>query len=484
MALAYPLPERAADLVGHAKLMTTVLSLLLPTVLGVYCIWQALRRPIFLLGIPFLQVMEASVFFRNVKPFWIPGRLGSNYLLLLWLALAWVWSAYRSTDREPNAGRQAIRHAGRLLPEEHLLLALAVLVLAKLLWSDGRHAGAPMLLEQFAPWGLLLAGYWLIRGIVRRASSEDTAALLLFVAVATGIGSALFILHQGLRVPIYHGSEYRAFEFEGQALSRTFWFMPPFLLFSLGFALARRSWSAGTVVLTVLTMVAVVVSYTRSLVVAAAAAVGAVLGLRLLKERRPGLLARRLSILGAVLAITVATLLVALPGPTSYFLNRLATLTNASMVIEDPNALSRQSDLLAVGDVVYDRYALIGAPFGAVDDTTEKATEYPDSTWVGVLYWTGYLGAAVVAAMFALFTLRAVRLFLGSRGTAEMLGAAYAASMLAILVTTFTDWTFLHESRYAMGLWLFAFIAGEATKIRRLSSDSDGFANARIGHVS
>jgi hypothetical protein len=443
--------------------MTTVLTLVLPATLGIYCIWRAVKRPIFLLGIPFLQVMGESVFFGNIKPFWVPGSFGGNYPILLWVALAWAWSVYGSKGKWSNAGWQ-IRRSGRLLPEESLLMALAVLVFAKLLWSDGGHAGTQMLLEQFAPWGLLLVGYWLVRGVVCRASSEDTAALLLFVAMATGIGSALFILHQGLRVPIYQGTEYRVFTYEGQELSRTFWFMPPFLLFALGFALARRSWSVGTIALTVLTIVAVVVSYTRSLVLAAAAAAVTALGLRLLKERRPGLLARRVSVLGAVLAVTVVVLSLALPGPTSYFLSRVATLTNASVVTEDPTALSRQSDLLAVGEVVSDRYALVGAPFGAVDDMTQEATEYPDSTWVGVLYWTGYLGAAVLAALFVLFTLRAIRLFLGSRDTTEMLGAAYAASMVAVFVTTFSDWTFLHESRYAMGLWLFAFIAGEATK--------------------
>jgi hypothetical protein len=446
--------------------MIAVLSFLLPAALAVYCIYQAVKRPIFLLGIPFLQVMRESIFFGTMEPFWVPGRFGTNGPVLIWVALAWAWSAFRSKTASPLSAPLRRSRPGRVFPEEYLLAALAALALGKLYWAAVGPADTSTLLGQFAPWALLIVGYWFVREAVRCSRSEDVAALLLFVAVATGIASVLFILHQALRVPIYHVPEYLLFTFRGQVLSRTYLIMSPFLLLALIVGLARRSWSVGTIVLIFVSLVAVVVSYTRNLILAAAAVILVVLAARLLKERRAGGFLRRLSTIGAVVALTVIVLLVALPTPTGYFLSRMGSLTGASTVAQDQNLLVRQSDLRTVTSTLWESdQAVVGAPFGVADDMSRQVAIWiPDSTWVGVEYWTGFLGVAIVAGMFLLYGMRAWRLFMRSHGTTEFLGLAFLAAVVATFINSLTGWSVLDSFTYPMGFWLFAFIAGEATK--------------------
>lgn len=445
--------------------MIDAFRLILPAGLAAYFIYQAARRPIFLLGIPFLQVMRVSVFFGDLRPFWVPARLGANGLMLLWLVLAWAWTVHRSRARKRSPGlSENARHA-RLLPEEFLLLALATLVLGKLVWSGVGPADTQTLLGQFAPWAFLLSGYWLIRGVVMRSSLQDVAAFLFAIAIVTTMGSLLFILHQGLRVPIYNVTEFLVFSFQGQVLSRTFIILPPFLFVALAAGYARRSWDAATIALVGITGVAIVVSYTRSMLLAAAAVTLVVLALRAFWEKRGSALLRRVFTIAAIAAIAVVAIVVAVPTSADYFVSRVVTLRSISTAANEPNFLSRQSSLSDVASQVAERYFFAGAPFGEDDSLTDEVTKWASNTmWVPLVYQTGFIGVALVLGMFVLFGLRGCRLFWRSNETAQFLGAVFIGGIVALFLVSVASWTFLDPSSYAMGFWLFAFIAGAANQ--------------------
>ncbi len=97
----------------------------------------------------------------------------------------------------------------------------------------------------------------------------------------------------------------------------------------------------------------------------------------------------------------------------------------------------------------------------------------PDSTWVGVVYWTGFFGVAIVGAMFVLFGLRALSLFLRTSGSVEFLAAVLVSGIVALFVNSLTGWSFLDESVYAMGFWLFAFVAGETLKYQEAAAATE-----------
>jgi hypothetical protein len=442
-------------------------TLLIPAALAAYFLYQSIRRPIFFLGIPFLQVMRESIFFMNLRPFWVPGRAGTNLLILIWMVLAWSWCIVRSRAESGSKAPLASTRPARFLPAEYLLVTLAVLALAKLLAGSIGSTDTKVLINQFAPWCLLVVGYGLVRGVVRRSSAQDVAAFLVALAVATSIGAVLFILHQGLGITIYHVKEYAVFTFQGRTLTRTFWFYPPFLLVALavGAALAtgrvRRSQRLFAIIVVVICLVAAAVSYTRSEVIDAAVVIATILALRFYKERRLGPLLHRSLAIAAVVAVAAVILVVALPTPTQYLLSRMGTLTHSATALGDRNLVVRQSSVMDVGATVYDRSWLAGAPFGVADGMTRRIAVWTwDSTWAGVLYWTGFAGAVLIFGTFVLFGLRAVRLFLSPTESIEFLGAVYLASIIALLIATFFSWTFLNTFSYAMGFWLFAFVAG------------------------
>lgn len=444
--------------------MIGVLTLLIPSALAAYFIYQAARRPIFLLGIPFLQVMRESIFLVNLRPFWFPARLGIEGSILVWVVLAWAWCVVRSRTAG-HSSEATLRRSARLLPEEYPLVALAVLVLAKLLWGGIGSADTQTLLDRFATWGLLLAGYWLVRGVVRRSSSQDVAAFLVAVAVATTIGSAVFIIHQGLHVPIYNVVEYAVFSFEGQTLSRTYAIISPFFLLPLAVGFARRSWSAGTITMVVVCVLAVAISYTRVFVLSAAGVLAVLVTLRSLKERRLDLLVRRSFTIAVVLATASLGMLFVMPKPTEYFLHRMTSFTRASTATQDQNILVRQSHLGTVRAVTSDRYWLVGAPFGLVDDMSRKVSMWSaDSAWVGVMYWTGFAGVALVLGMFVLFGLRALGLFMNYGDSTEFVAAVCFAGIVAMFITSLAGWSFLEPVAHTMGFWLFAFVAGETIR--------------------
>ncbi len=256
-------------------------------------------------------------------------------------------------------------------------------------------------------------------------------------------------------------------------LTRSFWFYPSFIFLGLAAASARRPWNAGTLALVAILVVTVVVSYTRSEFIVAAGIILVILALRLLKERRPGKFFRRLATIGVVLAAAVIVMAVALPTQTNYFLSRMASVTHASTVVGDEDLMSRQRDVQTVTSTLWESGdVLVGTPFGVVNAVSRQAdTAVADSTWVGLLYWTGLAGVVLVAAMFVSFGIRALRLFFRSTDTSpEFLGAVFVAVIAATVISSFFSWTFLHSFNYPMGFWLFAFIAGEASK--RRASDS------------
>lgn len=466
--------------------MIGIMSLLLPAGLAAYFLYQAIRRPIFLLGIPFLQVMARSVFFWDLRPFRMPVALGTNGVVLMWMVAAWLWCVFHPTADVAAHASASDRRSRRLLPEEYLLVALAVLILAKVLWGGIAYSDTSVVLGQFAPWGLLLGGYFFVRGAVRRSSTEDVAALVTAVAVASGIASVLFIIHQGLGVTIYDIPAYQVITFQGQKLTRTYWFMSPFLLMTLGVGAAlvmsrvKGSLRVGAVALVVVSLVAVMVSYTRNYVLSAAVVIVALVILRWIKEPSLGILFRRSSLAVIVLGLAVAVMVIAMPGPTNFLMQRLASLTQVSTVTGDQNYLVRQSDLRTVTATTYRDNWLAGAPFGVADDMAAKVDEWtPDSMWVGVLYWTGYAGVVIVGLLFALYGWRACRLFMDGSGSAEFLAAVLFAAIVALFVNSLSGWGFLDQSVYAMGFWLFAFVAGEVVKARDVGLEAHAAAGRR-----
>ena len=174
----------------------------MPAALTLWFIWKARGNGLFLLGIPVLMVMGGSVFFENMKPFRVPGRFEPATLLMIWLAVVWVVTVARRRLHEAPVGPFG---AGHVLPEELPLIGVAVCVGVGTLaafTASGDLANAANLASGAL---YLVLGYLLLRGIASRATRAETQEFLAAVVIVNTLACALFILDQGLHVPIYRG---------------------------------------------------------------------------------------------------------------------------------------------------------------------------------------------------------------------------------------------------------------------------------------
>ena len=102
-----------------------------------------------------------------------------------------------------------------------------------------------------------------------RAGRGDTLDFIKALVIVNTLAAVLFILHQGLHLPVYLVTEYQTISFMGQRITRSFYFMPQLLALAIAYVFARRTWSVVWVGVVVVTLGALWVSYTRSLLVIA-----------------------------------------------------------------------------------------------------------------------------------------------------------------------------------------------------------------------
>ena len=147
-----------------------------------------------------------------------------------------------------------------------------------------------------------------------RASRRDTLDFIKSLVLVNTLAALLFILHQGLHLPVYLVTEYQTITFMGQRITRSFYFMPQLLSLAIAYVFARRTWSVFWVGVVLVTLAALWVSYTRSLLVIAVAELLVVLGVRLLKAQQAHLVVRRVGTLAAIVLALGLVAYTALPG--------------------------------------------------------------------------------------------------------------------------------------------------------------------------
>jgi O-antigen ligase len=441
--------------VGAAKLA-------LATALLVWFLWRSRRNRLFLLGIPVLMVMGESVFFDGMRPFWTPGRFSPQDHIMGWLFVVWVVIMFGQLKRQ---GRVAVFGPGRLLPEEIPLLAVAVLVAAQAVVASrpsgdigiGIGAGADLI--------YLVAGYVLVRGIVCQFTRGQVIEFLGAVVITNTIAAAMYVVHQGLGIKIYSGAEYFTTQFQSAEITRTFHFAPMFTLLALAFVLAKSRWTPGWLLVLAVTVLSVLVSYTRTLLIAVVAAVVIAVIVRELRNPSSGRFVRRATVVvGSVVAISVI-FAVALPAQSEYTVSRLAEFTSARGLSDIGNWRIRQHKYDAVNQVVVKNDPVFGMGFPPPGSNPVDSQVYrlsADMTWIPILYHTGYVGLALFGLTLLAFGLRALKLTLGGDEAKRYLGLTYLITICLTALVGFTAWTFMQPQIAPMGLWFLGFVAGEA----------------------
>ena len=449
--------------------MIAALRIVVPWALLAVFLACALRWRIFLLGIPFLMCMDSSVFFDTMRVFHVPGRFEGQVLVLLWLIVVWALATGRLLPRTASAGPPAIPgvRRRRFLPEELAVVALAALVIGHILvnavvtadFGGAAGRGVGML--------SMVAGYFLIRDIVEHATRRETIMFLGVVVLANTVATVLFILHQGLHVSIYAAAENTALVFQGQAITRTFTFAPPFVVLTLAFVFARRRWTPAWSVVLLITAVGIWVSYTRSLLMIAAATLLLTMFARQLKRPTARVLLQRALGLVAIGLALFWAFTTFIPTETHYFEERLSGLRANPSGSRDSSFIYRSQHLASTLALVERSDLTFGIGFPPPAQAASSAQiEFwgADTAWILVVYRLGIAGVLVFLALFIGFGARAFRLFMSGTGDREYLGLVFLAAIVASALLTGSSWGFMQPGVLPIGLWIFAFVAAEARR--------------------
>lgn len=438
--------------------------LIIPALAVLYFVWQARTSRIFLLGIPFLMFFRQSLFFDQMRPFWTPGRFSDNTLAMLWLIAVW---ALCTGVLLPRRSRELDRRTGpfgpRLLPEEVVLIAIgAVTALGIVLTSLSQEDPLSALGEGS---GLLymLLGYALVRGIVCHSSRSEIMRFLDAIVTINTIAAALFIVHQGLHIEVYGGQEYFTTVFQGQTITRTFSFMSPLLIFGLAVALTKRTWNWWTYGVVIINLVAIWISYTRTMVVMAALVAAIAVGVRLF-VRGQGAIAVRRAVATVVVVLCVAVVVVTfLPTETNYFVSRIQKAMTAPSVTTAGSLGTRSSNWGKAYDIVSQDSIVLGSGFvsAAQDPLQLRIVQFSwDSAWVAVIYRLGLVGLVLFVVLFAVYSARALLLLMRGDPWEQDYGLLWFAYLVAFTIGSFIGWGFMDATRYPMNLWFLAFISG------------------------
>jgi len=456
---------------------------LVPAALLLFFLYRSTKARIYLLGIPFLMYMADAVFLEKLRIFAIPGRLEPADHMMIWLVLVWVVCSdvllparFRAADPADRRWRRPFS-GGLVAPEEVILIGVAALVVLNVVITGAGAVSMSSAITEAKGFFYLLAGFALVLDIVAHSGRESVVGFLGAVVLANSVAAALFVGHQGLGLPIYEGkSEYMIVTFMGERLTRSFYFMPQFLALAVAWAFAKRRWDWWSIVVVVVTFGALWVSYTRSLLVIAAAEVVVILALRLFKGRQARVVVRRVLSLVAIVAVLGTLVLVFLPAQSRYFLSRIDVAVASANVAEEPNLVNRQGKIGRTWAWVGQDGYVLGAGFAdAAGDARVGQIEdmSSDIVWVPVLFRLGVLGAALFALLYAASLWRAGRSALRAPVEREYLWLVLAAVVLAGALEGFVSWTFMNPFKYPLGLWPFAFVCGLVLIRRREREEGD-----------
>ena len=425
--------------------MNTV-SLVLPLVLLLYFLWRSLRQRVFLLGLPFLMDMYNSVFFERLKPFWMPSQWAPADHMMFWLFATWIVYFDLVLPKRRRSLRDRRLFGPRLsAPEEIVLVGFAAYMVFKVGTTALQHTDLGSAISEARIPLYVFAGYFLLRGILSHAGRRETVDLLEAIVIVNTIAAGLYVIHQGLGLYIYTGlAEYQYIVFNGEVLTRSFFFMPQYLPLAVAFCAAKREWSLLWFGVFAVSLAAIWVSYTRALVLVAIVEIAVILAVRLLKRRDAWRATKRLAQVVVVLGVFVVAAFTLLPTQSAYLLSRITETQSAGSALEDHNLQLRFTWWRTTNEWLGTDNRLLGRGFpSAAQDArvTQVEVMAPDTVWVPTVWSLGLVGVVGLSALFMVFGWRAASMSLAGEGDAAFISTVLLGVIVGVFLLGFVEWT-------------------------------------------
>ncbi len=450
----------------------------LPYVFIIYFLFRFSREPIYLLGIPFILLLRDSIFVNQAFIFGLPGSYDPDIRFLGWFIIVWLSISLKASFRIESNNQIAFNKQG-LNNLDYIILALILISSIGLAQTLIEFHIIEDVYSQYFTLLSLFLGYFMIKDILRYCNLQVLSEFLYNIVIINSIASIFYILHQGLHINIYgDNSEYLSIDFQGELITRTFWFMPVLWLFSISYLLVfNKNKSIINIILLSINVLGVFISYTRSFM--GISLLLFVLYYLLVGFKQNNFLnsIKKLVVTGLagfVLFIAVSSFL---PSSTNYFLNRFKEL--------DENPVDAQSNNLVYRFYKTDRMVYrmdAGKILFGYGSVTEKQSPFAkvvhaaaaDMGYAEVIFRWGYLGLALFIILFISSLVKSFFLFLRNDGIVSQFALLLLLIIVSQLIEGFTSWIFMSPNRFAMGLWYFGVLSAliEFVKEKKERSES------------
>ena len=441
--------------------MIEILRQALPYTLVLYFVVKGIKEPLYFLGIAFLMIMSNSIIFQNAKIFFIPSSFGLA-LGFIWIIIIWILFSithlYIKTKKTPK-----IRQLSVL---DYFILGLLLITFVGLGTVIINYPSLNYVFKEFVTMISLFVGYFIIKDMCSYSNPETLLKFLFSILIINSIASVLFILHQGMHIKIYQESEYSINYFQGELITRTFWFMPQFFAFSIVsgmiFSDVYKEKKFFVLILLLVNFFAIFISYTRSALINSVIII--LLYFVFVGLKKKSLIFVVKNSVAFILVGVFGFMILAkfMPANLNYFSTRFAEVSNTSQFRESNNLKYRFLMTKSVLARIEINKKIIGE--GPVTNmqlagVTEMKNATADMVWAGVIFRWGYTGLTLFVLLYVTSVIKAFKLFIRSDGFISYLALLILLMIISQIIESFVSWTFMSEHGFAIGLWYFAILS-------------------------
>jgi hypothetical protein len=405
--------------------------------------------------------MSESIFFNGAKIFRLPGSMIYG-LLFYWLIFLFIVSIIlkRSKDEDDITD---ITYTGRLNAMDYCIIGLLLISFFGVGSTMIHYSILTDVFKEFVVLISLFVSYFIIKNWTSKYDPEILVNFLFAIVVINSIAAFFYVVHQGLHFGIYPVEEYSVDIVQNVEITRSFYFMPQFLPFSVAYLLIFRNkkpllyWG-----LIAINMIAIFVSYTRSMLFNAAFIFLCYFIFVGLKEGRIGLVIKNILIFSLLGILGILIMSVVLPANTKFFMSRFTELKQTSAT-SDPNniefrfqmtgiivsSMDDDSKILGMGSVTENQVSWVRA----MEGTTA------DMVWTGVIFRWGFVGLILFILLYIFSGFSALSYFMKTEGIQADLALLFLLYIMSQVVESFVSWTFMSGHGFATGLWYFAMLS-------------------------
>lgn len=402
--------------------------------------------------------MSESIFFETVKIFQVPGRI-LPVLKMIWMIIFWllpfIFQLYI------GRGIKRSRQITGIL--DYLIIILVFTTIVGLAVALMTYPVTTGLIMEFLVLLSLFVGYFIIRDWSFSCKPEVLKGFLLSLVMVNTLSAVFYILHQGAGLGIYDIEEYIEEIFGGERITRSFWFMPQFLFFSIAYLLVfRADRPLIYTVMLIINLGAVFITYSRSTLIVSLFLIVFYFIILGFKENRIGYIIKNIVLYMVITVIGLIAVIKIFPANAQYFQDRFRELTEERSPYQI-NSLEYRIERTAGVVESIDAGKII---FGMGPVTEEQEPLVPamksitsDMVWTGVAYRWGLIGVVVFILLYVFAFLKSYRIFVKSTGLVSHMALMFMIILVSQILEGITSWTFLSGHGYATGLCYFAMVA-------------------------